>query len=205
MTPETRSFLARVRDAEGPAAGVEQRVLEAVRASVAQPAAASTLGAKAVLKLAAWIAGAAVLGVALEPAARVPHVRAPVEVRAPLEAARQELQRFEANVPSLTPERPVPERARRRERAAPNLQAELAFLAEVHAALRRGDGAEALRRLDAHRTGDRQLAVERRAARVFALCAVGRVAEARTAAAEFVRRSARAPQRAAVERACAGD
>jgi hypothetical protein len=87
---------------------------------------------------------------------------------------------------------------------SPSVREELALLAEVQAALRRGDGASALRRLDAHVTTDRQLAAERSAARVLALCALGRVQEARRAAAVFVREHPGSVQRDAVERACAG-
>jgi hypothetical protein len=88
---------------------------------------------------------------------------------------------------------------------SPSMRAELELLSEVHAALQRGDGASALRRLDAHVTTDRQLAAERRAARVLALCAVGRVEEARRASAAFVREHPASVQRGAVERSCAGE
>lgn len=66
-----------------------------------------------------------------------------------------------------------------------SLEGELWLLKNVQAALRRGDGSEALRLLDAHGSLDRRLLAERSAARILALCAAGRVEEARRAATEF--------------------
>jgi hypothetical protein len=86
----------------------------------------------------------------------------------------------------------------------PSLRDEVLFLAEVQAALRRGDGARALELLEQHETTDRQLLAERRAARVHALCAVGRTHEARSAGVAFLREYPTSPQRAAVEGSCAG-
>src|SRR6185436_19373625 len=71
--------------------------------------------------------------------------------------------------------------------ASSGLAAELALLQRAQAALRRGDGAGALRELDAFPDTGGQLLAERRAARVLAFCSLGRVAEARTLGAELVR------------------
>jgi hypothetical protein len=81
---------------------------------------------------------------------------------------------------------------------------EAALIRAAHAALARGDGAEALSALDRHtaRYPHGALVEERQAARVFALCASGRVAEARDAAAAFVGESPRSPMVAQVRRAC---
>jgi hypothetical protein len=87
---------------------------------------------------------------------------------------------------------------------ARSVREELSLLTDVHAALARGDGASALRRLEAHVTEDRQFVAERAAARVLALCTLGRVNEARRAATIFVREHPGSVQRAAVERSCAG-
>jgi hypothetical protein len=84
-----------------------------------------------------------------------------------------------------------------------SLRDEIALLAGVQAALERGDGAEALRQLDQHTSGDRQLVAERRAARIAALCLLGRVSEAQALAAVFFREHAHSVQRPAVERSCA--
>ena len=87
--------------------------------------------------------------------------------------------------------------------APPSLQVELDLLREVQAALRRGAGQEALAKLDAHRTGDRQFLAERRAARILALCAVGRAEEARAEAARFFQEHPRSVQREAILESCA--
>lgn len=84
-----------------------------------------------------------------------------------------------------------------------SLREEIALLASVQAALERGDGTEALERLDRHRTRDRQLVAERRAARIAALCLLGRTPEAQALAAVFFRENADSVQRSAVERSCA--
>jgi hypothetical protein len=73
----------------------------------------------------------------------------------------------------------------------------------VQSALERGDGAEALRRLDGHASSDRQLVAERRAARIAALCLLGRTPEARAVATLFFQENAGSAQRTAVERSCA--
>lgn len=75
------------------------------------------------------------------------------------------------------------------------LERETASLEEAHSALRSGDPARALDLLDrqsaAYRDG--QLREERAAARVLALCKLGRMDEARAAAAAFVQESPRSP------------
>jgi hypothetical protein len=96
----------------------------------------------------------------------------------------------------------TPRSTARRPRAA-SLRSELALLADVQNALRRGDGARALRKLDRHRTSDQQLLAERRALRILALCLTGATAEARLAAAEFAAQHPSSVQRAAIESSCA--
>jgi hypothetical protein len=88
-------------------------------------------------------------------------------------------------------------------RAGGALPVEIALLERVQGALRRGDGAAALRELDAHRTADRVLLAERQAARILALCLVGELVEARRAARVFASQHPDSPQRAAIESSCA--
>src|SRR5688572_5475234 len=54
--------------------------------------------------------------------------------------------------------------------ALPSLRDEIALLAEVNAALARGDGTTALQRLDEHDAAERRLLAERKALRIRALC-----------------------------------
>jgi hypothetical protein len=93
--------------------------------------------------------------------------------------------------------------ARRAQSTASSLRPEIALLERVQAALRDGDGATALRELDAHRTADRMFLAERQAARILALCMLERVAEARSAAQRFAAQHPESPQRAAIEGSCA--
>jgi hypothetical protein len=85
-----------------------------------------------------------------------------------------------------------------------DLDAELALLQDVHGALRANEGARALRLLDEHRRRfpNGALAEESEAARVFALCQVGRADEARDVAGRFLREHARSPLAPRVARAC---
>jgi hypothetical protein len=90
---------------------------------------------------------------------------------------------------------------------ASGLDVELALLRDAHTALRDGDGAGALALLREHarRFPAGALSEERDAARVLALCKVGRVAEARDVASRFLREHPRSPQASRVARACDGD
>lgn len=226
MNPETRAFLDGVRQADDPTPEDERRVLGAVYSAVA----AGTLlggavGASKATKVSAFfgITGVKLGGVLVglgalawtlawvAPAPEPTTLRAPSP--APLAHGSSEPSP-PASVSSPSPsaleerEKPPARRAsgepRRREPSPASLREEIALLADVKAALARGDGTTALRRLDGHVTTDRQLLAERRAARIFALCAVGRVDEARLAAREFLRNDPTSVQRAAVERSCAG-
>jgi hypothetical protein len=87
--------------------------------------------------------------------------------------------------------------------ALPNLRDEITLLTEVQAALDRGDGATALRHLDRQAPVDGRLLAERRAARIFALCLLGRTEEAAQSARVFFRAHSTSVQKAAVERSCA--
>jgi hypothetical protein len=60
-------------------------------------------------------------------------------------------------------------------------------LREIHEALQRGDAESALSMLDGAKEGGQALREERSASRVYALCALGKTAEASAAIAEFLR------------------
>lgn len=87
--------------------------------------------------------------------------------------------------------------------APPSLESELLLLKQVQTALRRGDGREALRLLDAHPTSERRLAAERGVARILALCAIGRNDEARRAADGFIAEHPESMHREVVANSCA--
>jgi hypothetical protein len=86
------------------------------------------------------------------------------------------------------------------------LSVEARALAKVESALKEGLGAEALRLVEEQRQqfGRGALQPERAAARIVALCAVGRVTDARAAAADFLATSPRSPLAARIRASCAG-
>jgi hypothetical protein len=233
MRPDTRAFLERVRDAENPSRTDEERVLRALQGSLAAGFGATALGATALaqsglgktwiaktaaalgsfgskLSLVAALSAAALGGGDSARSASAPVRIVPVDssvVRLARFAPAQKLEEQPVHEPARSlPREPEkrPERApAARERRAAPLRAELALLREVQSALRSGDGAAALRALDAHRGGDRRLLAERQAARILALCQVGRIAEARRAALEFANNHPGSVQGAAIANSCA--
>jgi outer membrane protein assembly factor BamD (BamD/ComL family) len=86
------------------------------------------------------------------------------------------------------------------------LAEETALLRQAHAAIESGDGARALALLDQHaRTyPSGALGEERDAARVFALCAASRAAEARREADRFLATHPRSPLAPRVRASCGG-
>lgn len=88
--------------------------------------------------------------------------------------------------------------------AADPLQVEAAGLREVQQAMSQGQAARALRLIAEQdkRFGGGALAQERAAASIFALCSLGRSAEARTRAVTFETRWPRSPLISRVRRAC---
>lgn len=222
MSPETRAFLDGVRHADDPTHEDERRVLRAVRAAVAASAlTAGAVGAAKTTKISALFGmsglklGGALVG--LGALAWVSGWVVPQRDAAPLRAPSGRKQN--APVPSASTARTSPSTRALAEEPAPrprvstetrredapkaSLREEIALLADVKAALSRGDGATALARLDGHVTADRQFRSERRAARILALCSLGRADEARRAATEFLRDDPASVQRGAIERSCA--
>jgi hypothetical protein len=89
-------------------------------------------------------------------------------------------------------------------RESDSLFVETALLRQTQEALRAHDGLGALKALDEHaqRFPRGVLAEDRDAARVFALCELGRVAEAGAASAAFVKAHPRSPEGDRVRAAC---
>jgi RNA polymerase sigma-70 factor (ECF subfamily) len=130
--------------------------------------------------------------------------------RAPLPRSADEAPEVARSHPA-TPPSPKPDapsstatRAGATSSAPPSLRDEIALLADVKTALDRGDGATALKRLDERPSVDRRLLAERKAARVLALCLLGRTREAEQSARAFFREHPSSVQRTAIERSCAG-
>jgi hypothetical protein len=87
-----------------------------------------------------------------------------------------------------------------------SLLGEVALLRDARAALAAGAAARALRVLDAHaaKYPHGALLQERLSTRILALCAMGRIAEARSAAAAFERAFPSSPHRERIRASCGG-
>lgn len=233
MRPETRACLDDVRHAEDPTPRDERRVLAAVNAALAvgSMTGASVAASKAtkilgLSGLSGATFGGALVGVGAavfvaglvpsqsgpgepaSPSVQVAPVRAMVTTPRPLSGVEDPSVNGKRAAPVVppasSPQRDIPP-SRTETRRATSLRAEIELLAAVRAALERGHGGEALRRLDAHVTADRQFSAERSAARILALCSLGRVSDAREAAAAFYRNHPGSVQKTAIERSCAGE
>jgi hypothetical protein len=90
--------------------------------------------------------------------------------------------------------------------ATGDVAAEVRLLGEAHAVMRRGDAERALVLLDEHarRYPKGALGEERDAARIAALCALGRVAEARETADRFLRAAPQSPHAGPIRASCGG-
>lgn len=96
--------------------------------------------------------------------------------------------------------------AKRRPHAGGDVAAEVRLLGEAQADLRDGNAERALALLDEHalRYPKGALGEEREAARIVALCALGREAEARVAADRFLRKTPDSPHAGPVRASCGG-
>lgn len=154
------------------------------------------------------VAGAVATGAAgffaLQPAEAPPppvaHTARPAALRP---AAAPPVVAPEPAPPPSPADPPAPTRA---PKAASNLRLEdeAALLAEVQGALRSGQANVALGKLESYdrRFPGGMLRPEAEAARVFALCAAGKVERARSAAARFTTRFPSSPALARVQAAC---
>lgn len=165
---------------------------------------------KVVLVSAVLGAGAVgvVAGVTRERPARVgaPALAAAAETRlpAPTAAADEAPPSSDEEAPAAAAPR-TPQRAAAAASASAGLADELRVLKQAQREMKEGSAEKALELLERHdkRSPDGQLAEERAAARVLALCKARRATEARAAAAEFVRRFPGSPHHDRVTSACA--
>jgi hypothetical protein len=123
---------------------------------------------------------------------------------APASEERDERARELRGAPPAAVEPSVASARRAPDLPASDLAAETALLGAAQSALGRGDARAALQALDAH---ERQfpsgaLTEERLGARVFALCGLGRRADAASAARALLDRAPSSPLRARVEGSC---
>lgn len=191
----------------------------AVAARIAAEGASATAGATAaaakVSGVSALVKGLVVVGAVAtgaasffllqgEASAPVPAPAVTQVTRARAPAPPPPLQRAEPLPPEPVLVVPPPSRPSKAPTNGLRLQDEAALLAEVQSALRSGQPQLALGKLEAY---DRRfpgggLRAEADAAKVFALCASGRVERARASAERFVKRYPRSPAIARVQAAC---
>lgn len=165
---------------------------------------------------AAAVADAARLARAPQPAPVAPLAR-PMAAPAAVDAAATALAPAVIAQPAASQEVGAPHSAARRTAAHPpkpareaaggSLAGELALLRSARQALESKDAGGALEQLDAHaaRYPRAALRQEALAARVLALCALGRQAEARRTAAQLARLAPRSPHLIRLADSCAGD
>jgi hypothetical protein len=223
LSPEAQELVSAVKRAYQPSDGDRVRVLEALRGrlgdaavlgdAVAQSSAAARRFWSPAAKLTA--AGLAVLGGALWLALRAgpgssvappPPAESPVAAPMPPPPAVA----APASVPSESPpesaEPPAtpPSVARPARRVRDALAEEVAIMSRAETDLHGGKPESALKALDEHerKFGNGVLAEERTAARVQALCALGRTADADAQLARLVRIAPNSPHTERALRAC---
>lgn len=229
LTPEAKRTIRLAREEYSPSDEDKRRVQRALGAGLAAAAAVATVStteaaaaAKTVGILGAWAGLRGVVGVLLVASAGTGvywWTRSP----SPPPPARMDMQ-SEPSLPPIAPPAPpllvseplpeavlpapMPSSRDGQKRAAPApdpLVGELTVLHRAQQAWRDGKAQQALEIAQQHAaTYPRsQFAMERGALQVFALCALGRKAEARSIASELLRQAPRSPLRTSLEESCA--
>jgi hypothetical protein len=206
--------------AAGGAIGAASAAAETSAAAGLKVGAVSAWKVAAGLFLAGAVAGAGAGAIGSRDDAPRPSTTAVASVRAaPVVPARRPQEPLasppgEAPAPAPAPSAAVPQPAPGPAPAAPRssaappsppedtLPAENQGLREAYGAMQGGDPARALALLDEQQAKGSALREEREAARVLALCQLGRVDEGRAAAARFLQASPRSPLADRVRNAC---
>ncbi|MFZ5890541.1 MAG: hypothetical protein ACOY0T_05675 [Myxococcota bacterium] len=215
LSPRAQALVRAGRDALKPTAADRERILGALRDRLGDAAVLGEAGTAVVKasKPGLWmtLAGASAgLGVAAgifyfvsssEPASNTQQA-APAAVPT-VPSAAPSLERAEASLPSAAA--PSPEQSATVPRRAPDrLAQEVAILSRAASELRAGRASEALRAVEEHQSKFPHglLSEERRAARVQALCALGRRTEAESELARLTRIAPQSPHTARARQFC---
>jgi hypothetical protein len=220
LTPKAEELVKAGREALRPSDADRARVFQALlpqlggglgaaglNAPSTAPAAASGLAAKvtAALVVAAVAGGGLYLALRADPPPGTPAATSTV----PAASARAPQARSEnapESAPTVVPEaKAIEKRAPvASSRPADSLAEEVAILSEVSSALHGGRPAAALKMLDEHRRKFPRgaLGQERTAARIQALCALGRTKEAHAELARLARAAPNSPHVARARKAC---
>ncbi len=217
LTPEGEELVRAGRAAFRPSDADRERVFQALLPKLGggptsptdAPPGAATVVKASLVKAGAVLVGLGVAGAGLFLALRqepspTPRTSA-VASAAPVAASPAPVDENRQRVVPVTPETPsVEKRAPSPSRSADNLAQEVAILSRAGAELHAGRPKAALLALDEHqrRFPGGALTQERTAARVQALCALGRTKEARTEFARLARMSPGSPYEARARKAC---
>ena len=232
LSPESKALIELARGDDEPNVVDRARVRRALGASLATGLAASsatsaaagaglkTAGLAGSMKIAAWVGVGMAVG-ALTTTTAIVAIRGPAPEPAPVARpaprdvspvvradppAKDELTdepTDTATIPLEVTSKPIGARAP--QSSPSSLAAEMRLLETARAALSGGDARRALALIQEHERDfpNGSLSEERRASKVFALCGLGRRAEAARAAAEFLRTAPASPLRGRVLDSCA--
>jgi hypothetical protein len=213
LKPEAQKVVEASREAFRPSDADRERVFQALMPQVGGPLGGAVAGGT--LKATLVTVSAAIVGLGLaggglylaerppQPApAEVPVVVPAMKPAAAPAAPAPELP--ERTLPVPLQAEPVAKKSSVPSRAADGLAEEVAILSRASSELRAGRPAAALKALDEHQRSfpGGVLAQERTAARIQALCALGRTKEARSALERLARTAPGSPHEARARKAC---
>jgi hypothetical protein len=212
LKSEAQKLVQASREAFRPTDADRERVFQALlpRLGGAEAAGATADGTlKAMLlKVSAAIVGLGIAGGGLYLALRPE----PAPVEAPVVATAKPMvapaapapERAESALPAPAQAEPAAKRTPAPSRSADSLAQEVAILSRASSELRAGRPAAALKALDEHQRlfPSGVLTQERTAARIQALCALGRTKEARSALERLARTAPNSPHEARARKAC---
>jgi hypothetical protein len=220
LKPDAEKLVQATRAALKPTDADRERVFAALLPQIGAGLGADGMGAAAqasgpakvtLLKISAALVGLGVAGgglyLAFAPEPRpAPAVVSTAVKPAPVVAPPVD-QAPEAVLPVAPPAEPAAKKSPGPSRSADNLAQEVAILSRASAELRAGRPAAALKALDEHQREfpGGVLAQERTAARIQALCALGRKKEAESELARLTRTSPSSPHVARARKACGLD
>jgi hypothetical protein len=215
LKPEVHELVQASREAFLPSDADRERVFQALLPRLDDPLGADAASVTAdgalkatLLKISAAVVGVGIAGGGLYLALRPE----PAKVEAPSVVTAKPAPVPNAPAPDLVestpPAPPQAEPAAKRSpaasRSADSLAQEVAILSRASSELRAGRPAAALKALDEHQRSfpSGVLTQERTAARIQALCALGRTKEARSALERLARTSPNSPHEARARKAC---
>jgi TolA-binding protein len=216
LNPEAEKLVRAGREALRPSDADRERVFLALQPRLGGDLGGGTAGAESavgtswatLLKISAALVGLGLAGgglfLAQRPEPPPPSTVVPAPVKAAPVPAPPSDPVKESAAPAAPPAEPATKRSPVPSRSADNLAREVAILSRASSELRAGRPAAALKALDEHQREfpSGVLSQERTAARIQALCALGRMNEAKSELAKLARTSPQSPHAARARKAC---